>query len=421
MSLVFETVLGTSFKLTDDLRFYQSSPLPKLAYANSGEGNGLFIEPEGLLFETELRNQLPRVSGTYIDLPVFFKASTDSFLPCDVFATVFYFASRYEEYLPSGLDMHQRFQAESSLAFKHGFLNKPFLNYLIQDLAQKLKDRYPVLEFKKRSFNFLSTIDIDNAFAFAHKGFKRNLGGLVKDMITLKLNNVWKRLASNMNSDKDPYNTFDAIQAISTETKTALQYFVLIGDYSAYDKNPHHTSKGFRTLLRKLSSGYTLGLHPSYQSFNEPERIEKEKNRLANIIEKKVAAARCHFLRLKFPETYRAFIGAGITDDYTMIYASQTGFRTGLCIPFKWFDLEKNAATDLIIHPSTVMEGTLRDYNKVSPATATRLIVDLMQEVKKFGGEFVSVWHNDSFVPEQNEWIDVYRKMLVKGHSSTIH
>jgi hypothetical protein len=418
MNLVFERVLNVPFELTDDLQFYQSSSLPKLAYTNSREEIEFFIEPEGLLFEDDIRQEIQQASGAYLGFPLFFKRGSGSFLPYDLFATVFYFASRYEEYLPSELDTHQRFQAENSLAFKHGFLNKPFLNYLIDDLSQKLKHRYPALEFKKRDFNFLSTIDIDNAFAFANKGFKRNVGGLLKDLVSLKLNNVMKRLASNINSSQDPYNTFDAIHIISNETKTALQYFVLIGDHSAYDKNPHHTNKGFRALLRKLSSGYTLGLHPSYQSFNQPERIEREKHRLENSVEKKVTAARCHFLRLQFPETYRAFIRAGITDDYTMIYASQPGFRTGLCVPYHWFDLENNSATYLTLHSSVVMEGTLRDYNKLSPKAAGGLIDELMQEVKKFGGEFVSVWHNDSFVPGQTEWVEVYKTMLRK---STIH
>ena len=59
--------------------------------------------------------------------------------------------------------------AEESLAFKHHILNKPFLNSLIQDFASKLKQHFPQLEFKQRPFNFLSTIDIDNAFAYANK------------------------------------------------------------------------------------------------------------------------------------------------------------------------------------------------------------------------------------------------------------
>jgi hypothetical protein len=142
------------------------------------------------------------------------------------------------------------------------------------------------------------------------------------------------------------------------------------------------------------------------------EKIEIEKKRLEDIIEKKVTSARCHFLRVKFPETYRAFIKVGITDDYTMIYASQSGFRTGLCTPYPWFDLEKNEITSLMIHPSTIMEGTLRDYNGYAPEYANSVIDNLLSEVKKQGGEFVSIWHNDSFIPSQKEWIDLYSNLL---------
>jgi hypothetical protein len=155
-----------------------------------------------------------------------------------------------------------------------------------------------------------------------------------------------------------------------------------------------------------------MGLHPSYESFNNLEKISIEKKRLEDVIEKKVTSARCHFLRINFPETYRAFIKAGITDDYTMIYASQSGFRTGLCVPYTWFDLQKNEVTNLTIHPSAVMEGTLRDYNKLLPTQAIEVINELMQEVKNNGGEFVSIWHNDSFATNQQKWIDVYKIML---------
>lgn len=415
MNLVFGTVLNCQYRLTDSMEEYNSSALAKFAYTNLEQPFDLQLYPDSLLFETHLRSEIPEKSGMYLGFPVFFKSHEKSFLPYDVFATVFYFASRYEEYLPSEKDSHQRFQAEESLAFKHGFLNKPFLNYLMEDLAGKLQQEFPELQVKKRQFNFLSTIDIDNAFAFAHKGFKRNVGGFVKDLLSLNVKQALSRIASNLNPAADPYNTFDKIHAISKETHTALQYFVLIGDHSAYDKNPHYRSKGFRVLLMHLSSRYNLGLHPSYESFSHPGKVEKEKNRLENVIEKKVHAARCHFLKIEFPATYRTLIRAGITDDYTMIYASQAGFRTGLCVPYQWFDLEANQETGLWLHTSSVMEGTLRDYNALSAKAATEVIDRLMAEVEKFGGEFVSVWHNDSFVPEQKEWSDVYKTMLRSG------
>ncbi len=415
MDLVFNTVLNVKFQLTDDLPQFNVSTLPKIAYTVSKSDNGLFIRSSSLLFETDVKTELPEVNGRYLDFPVFFPTDSNSLLPYDIFATVFYFATRYEEYGDSQLDAHKRVKAENSLAYKHQILTKPFLNYLIEDFGQKLKSNFSALEFKPRAFNFLSTIDIDNAFAYAHKGLKRNVGGFVKDVFTLQFTNTFNRIASNIKDQKDPYNTFDLINTMSQETQTALQYFVLLGDYSQFDKNPHYKNKGFRDLLKSLSAQYTLGLHPSYESYSDQEKIEIEKKRLEEIIEKKVTTARCHFLRVKFPETYRTFIKAGITDDYTMIYASQCGFRTGLCTPYKWFDLEKNETTNLTIHPSTVMEGVLRDYNKMTAANAEVVVNQLLNEVKQFNGEFVSIFHNDSFMKGQEKWIELYRKLLVNS------
>ena len=408
--LVFKTILNTEYEVTSDVAFLKKSTLPKLAYANENVGFDVFVKSEGLLTETNIRHESPTTNATYINLPQFFTTIKSAWIPYDLFATVFYFATRYEEYVEHETDKHSRFQAEQSIAFKNNLLQIPFLNILIQDFATKLTQQFPQLKFEKRTFNFLSTIDIDNVFAYAHKGLKRNIGGLLKDSSSFKFNQILKRISSNINSTNDPYNTFDVIHKLTE--KATLQYFVLIGDYSDYDKNPHYQNVGFRKLIKKLASNHTIGLHPSYKSYNQLEKIDIEKKRIEDIIEKKITDARCHFLRIKFPETYRAFIEAGITDDYTMIYASQSGFRTGLCTPYKWFDLQKNESTELTIHPSTVMEGTLRDYNKLSSNQATAYINKLMIEVKNQGGEFVSIWHNDSFVKEQQEWIDVYKRML---------
>jgi len=415
LDIVFKIVLNSTYQLTKNKEEFLKSELPKISYTDSREFEGVYIKSNGILFENSINYYLPFAEQPYEDFPKFFKSNDFDFLGYDILSMAFYFASRYEEYLKTDVDEHQRFQAEKSLAYQYHCLQIPFLNIAIQQFADKLKQQFKQLSFTNRTLQYLSTIDIDNAFAYAHKGIKRNVGGLMNDVFAFKYNHVLKRIISNLNDEKDPYNTFSTIDELSADTKTALQYFVLIGDYSSFDKNPHYSKPGFRKLLKDLSQKYNMGLHPSYMSFNDLSKIGVEKKRLEDIIEIKVTSARCHFLRVKIPDTYRTFIEQGITDDYTMIYASECGYRTGLCTPYPWFDLEKNEATSLMIHPSIVMEGTLRDYNKMLPQQAKETISRLLNETKKHGGEFVSVWHNDSFVPEQKEWIEVYKELLLSS------
>lgn len=412
LSLIFHTILGCKYQLTHDKIFYETTNLPKLNYSTTPLNSGIFIQSHSLLQESNIRSLIPHAENLSDEFPVFFKSEIQDFLGFDILSTVFYVVTRYEEYNATNIDEHQRFKAENSLAYKYHFLHYPYINKIVAYFGDKLQKQYPQLIFNQRTFNFLSTIDIDNAFAYAHKGFVRNSLGFIKDACGFNFQKLQSRISSCINEKNDPYFTFQEINSISEATNTALHYFVLIGDYNTYDKNPHYQNKGFQQLLKSLSNSHSMGLHPSYASHQHFEKIGVEKKRLEHIIEKPITSARCHFLRLKLPDTYQFFNEIGITDDYTMIYASQVGFRTGLCTPHQWFDLQKNEATKLTIHPSTMMEGVLRDYLKLDSLTAYNSVEKLMTEVKKYGGEFISIFHNDSFIKQQAPWVDLYKKML---------
>lgn len=408
--LIFNSVLNIPFEITDEREAFLLAQKPKLAYTTEEIASPVFIYSENLLFETGIKQIIPQAEKEYSNYPKFFANSKSDFLGYDLFAMVFYFATRYEEYIKTEIDKHQRFKAENSIAYSYNCLQIPFLNEAILDFSEKLKQKFPELNFKKRDFNFTSTIDIDNAFAYANKGFKRNVGGFFKDLFSLKIKQSFTRISSIINQEKDPYNTYKLINELSKQVQ--LNYFVLIGDYSDYDKNPHFKNKGFKKLLIKLSNSYTLGLHPSYYCYKKEQTIKLEQHRLQNILNKNITSARCHFLRVNLPTTYREFIKNGITDDYTMIFASQCGFRTGLCVPFKWYDIEHEEATNLTIHTSIVMEGILRDYNGLNLQDSKILVEKLMHEVKKHGGEFISIFHNDSFTAQNTDWIELYKHIL---------
>jgi hypothetical protein len=145
--------------------------------------------------------------------------------------------------------------------------------------------------------------------------------------------------------------------------------------------------------------------------------FDSEKERLENIIGRPVAKSRQHFLKLKFPQTYQTAIKAGITDDYTMGFASLAGFRAGTCTPFPFFDLGKNAQTNLTIHPFQIMDVTLKDYLNLQPEEAWLLTSKLMDEVKKVNGTFAYLFHNESLhdLDQWQGWRGVFEQILEKG------
>jgi hypothetical protein len=92
-----------------------------------------------------------------------------------------------------------------------------------------------------------------------------------------------------------------------------------------------------------------------------------------------------------------------ITDDYTMGYPDQPGFRASICTPFFFYDLDLEFETSLKVHPFCLMDGTLKDYMKLEPHETFALMTELVSEVKAVHGEFIAIWHNESFA-ENERW-----------------
>jgi hypothetical protein len=79
-----------------------------------------------------------------------------------------------------------------------------------------------------------------------------------------------------------------------------------------------------------------------------------------------------------------------------MGYPDIAGFRAGTARPYQWFDLSKNEITNLTIHPFAFMDITLNEYMKLNTSQAIDKIDSLFKEVKKYGGEFSFIWHNET-------------------------
>ena len=384
-----------------------------MSYTHNQLGDELFFNSRNLLFETGISEQNISVFD-YNSNKVFFATGKTSALPFDVFAASFYLVSRYEEYLPHIRDEHDRFLAEDSLAFTNGFLQKPLVNIWALWIKELIQEKYPSLIFAAKKYEFISTIDIDNAYAFIEKGFTRSLGGYLKSIFKLNVPEIFERTRALMRLQKDPYDTYDFQLGIIKKYKFKSIYFFLLGDYGVNDKNLPIESRKFQSLIKMLGDYAQIGIHPSYGSNKSKDQLKKEVERLSKVIHREVTISRQHFLKLTLPETYRNLIDLDITDDYTMGFASQVGFRASICSPFNFYDLDMDLETNLKIHPFAVMEGTLKYYMKVHREDAMQKIKPLIDEVKAVNGEFVSLWHNDSLSNQKIwlGWSSVYEEMV---------
>lgn len=399
--LIFESVLGEQVDFYQNVKAFSTKTGVKINYSSNSKIEGLILQPNSLLFEKDIKPQSCNVFE-WESLPVFFETD-GSFLPFDIFAASFYLVSRYEEYLPGKRDRYNRFLSRNSLASQHHFLEKPLINCWSWTMANIIEQQYNECNFTKSKFRYIPTFDIDNAWAFKHKGLLRNTASSIKDLLSGRFKSIGKRFSVLLASGKDPYDTYDYISSLVKANHFQPVIFVLINNKGQHDRSLSHKNKSFRRLIRSLSKWSEVGIHPSYSSEKNEKLLSKEIKQLDEILNKETRSSRQHYLKIMFPKTYRRLLDNGIDTDYSLGYASRPGFRASICTPFHFFDLTENETTSLTIIPFQVMDGTLLRYRNLSPNEATKKIATLMNEVATVGGTFVSLWHNESLC-DQGEW-----------------
>jgi hypothetical protein len=107
---------------------------------------------------------------------------------------------------------------------------------------------------------------------------------------------------------------------------------------------------------------------------------------------------------MRFPESYSNLADAGITEDYSMGFPEEPGFRAGIARPYSWYDLKNEKKTGLRITPFQVMDGAFFRYKQTTPGESDAYIAELINETRKAGGLFVSIWHNTSLL-NNSEWL----------------
>ena len=188
----------------------------------------------------------------------------------------------------------------------------------------------------------------------------------------------------------------------------------MFADYAPKDKNLPIDNHSFIKLIKSIADVADIGIHPSFASNKQPEKLEKEIKNLSKIFHKEIIKSRQHFLKLSFPTTYQTLIELDITDDYTMGYASEIGFRAGTCTPFLFYNIDLEIETKLRIHPFIVMDATLLYYMKLTPDEAIAKVNKLIDEVKNVNGTFISLWHNETLsdVKQWAGWRKVYEAII---------
>jgi hypothetical protein len=412
VDLVLGNILGLKYIIT-------SSPLesiPLINYSYDRSVGGIFIQPEGLLFEEGIGTQeiwIAHLNG----IPLFFQQPPEAGFQLDIFSFAFYMVSRYEEYLPLARDEHGRFAVESSLAYKNDFLDIPVVDIWARRLGTTLGLLYPGLKIPEKKYSCLLTMDIEEAYASRGRGLLHNLAGLAGDL--MRGINPGKRIACMTGRIRDEYDTYSYINESADKYECPVMYFFAAGKRSGLRKKISSGRRCYRKLVRSLGEKHEIALRTSHDYDNGTKIIEKEKTALESITAKKITLVRKHPLFMRLPESYHIIQDMGIKKDYSMGNIREAGFRAGIARPFKFYDLSREEESSLIIVPYQFIDLTFKKYKRYEPGEAQKSIGKLIQATKEVEGLFVSIWHNTSFTSmgEWEGWKEVFEYTLDEQQS----
>lgn len=390
--LFFNNILKVDFEITNDPKKMLSFAGAKFSYASKPLADELFFEQtSNLLLERTISPQVIAFERTL----------KNTF---DIFAAAFYLVSRYEEYLPHEADKHGRFKAPDSVASRFSFLHQPVVDYFALDVRKQLLEKFPGERIETQSFKAINTIDVDLAYKYLHRNLFVSVGGLLRDLLNRNFADVFERLNVCLGRQTDPFQSFDFIEEQSSRSNIPLLFFWQVGDREGrYDKNTLHTIPEFQELIKRHAD--KSGIHLSYSSHAKPEFYKEEIKRLSEIIDESVQKNRFHYLKMKINKDYQKLINTGISEDYTMGYAKDEGFRASIARPFYWYDLAKDEATNLLVVPFMFMDTYFRDSNLLPDEIKAR-IEEMIVETKEVNGTLVALWHNNTFA--ETKWKEIF-------------
>lgn len=405
LNVLLSYILHIDYQITTSIAAFMEHEGPRFSY---GVDAPLADEPsfrcDTLLFETSVA---PREIGHTLvgDTHAIFPVEQPSSLPFDPFAASFFMLSRYEEYLPFVADEHGRFPSSQSLAARYGFLMQAVVDRWALLVRDVLCQAFPSLQHPLHNAEFLVTVDIDAAYCYRHKGMLRTCRGLMRDaLLNHDYDAVRRRIRVIMGKEDDPYDTFDYILDLAQRHPSIKpMFFVLLADYSIYDKPIAYTNRTHRQLIQHLDDYAKMGIHTSYYAVEQPELVELEMQRLSAILHRPIVRSRAHFLRVAFPDTFKTLIDARIQSDYSLGYAEEPGFRCGTCTPYPFFDLSTNQELPLMLHPFAVMDTTMRKYKTMADAEIQQVYASLVDETRRNGGTLTTLWHNQNLT-DSDQW-----------------
>ncbi len=264
------------------------------------------------------------------------------------------------------------------------------------------------MERPQRAFNIRLSHDVDHPFRYAFSGpkalAKETIHGILHKKFTAPMLEPYRYLgAKYFNKPKlDPFNNFSYLMSIAEKHSIQSCFYFLNENTLPINANYALSHPYIKQILLDISArGHHIGLHGSYETYDNPSKMSAELASLQNTCEalgisQSRIGNRQHFLRWDATITPSVIGACAFAHDSSIGFAEQVGFKSGTCYDYPLYDLKTRKVTQIIERPLHVMEASLFGYMKLNHTASLQEIHKIKQACQLFDGNFNLLWHNSN-------------------------
>lgn len=324
--------------------------------------------------------------------------------------------SRREEYGDTNLDKWGRFDHHKSFLVPNELDQSPIIDELILDVVKQLglKARNIWPDGKKAAVCLTHDVDAIDGFSYLWlrrinwywRWFRAKIEGnqqeTKKCIATLK---QWERYKR---TNFDPMDSFDQIQELENSYGFRSTFFFMSLRHGLSREGRRYSARNpkvAQATKKLLEGGWEIGLHAAYHNHLSPSSLKEQKQRLEDVIREDISGCRHHYLRVRYPESWKIYAKAGFRYSSNMGWGSGfQGFRAGTCLPYQ----------PLREHSFLEIPFQLMDTNPVADIESYRnLFNQYLESTKSVGGCLVIDFHQEHFQEEVSPGVGrVYKNIL---------
>jgi len=169
------------------------------------------------------------------------------------------------------------------------------------------------------------------------------------------------------------------------------------------------------TLRKRHAEGWRIGLHQSFDAWQDADLMKAERNRLEDALGGiAVTCCRQHWLRFSLMHTWQAQHEAGFEMDGTLGFNDRPGFRAGLASAFYPYDHANNKAHSIRTVPLVLMDAHLYNNDNLGTESSRyKMIQHLLEDIDAVKGEAGILWHQRVWASDYG-WDTTYLYLLEK-------